>query len=93
MYVGAFAPDGGALWTAVGLGDQPFPVQYQLDHIPGGPQVIRALLDLPPYLRRPLVDPPGPEDATGVYLNANSILPVNVRPGGVTSRVDFFVTR
>jgi hypothetical protein len=93
MYVGAFAPDGGELLAAVALGDQVFPVHYQLDHIPGGPEVIRALLDLPPYTARPFVDPPGVEDATGVYLNSSSILPVNVRPGSVTTRVDFFVTR
>ena len=92
MYVSAFAPDGGALLTGVTLGVQQFPVHYQLDHIPGGPEVIRGLLDRPPYSQHPFEDPPGVEDAAGVYLNAGSILPVVVRPGTVTSRVDFFVT-
>jgi hypothetical protein len=93
MYVGAFSPDGGVLLVAAPFGEPTWPFHYQLDHIPGGPEVIRAFLDLPPYTPRPLVDPPGVEDATGVYLNSMNVLPVNVRPGSVTSRVDFFVTR
>jgi hypothetical protein len=93
MYVAAFSPDGGALLVGTALGEPTWPFHYQLDEVPGGPEVIRALLDLPPYSPRPMVDPPGVEDAVGVYLNASSILPVYVRPGLVTTRVDFFVTR
>ena len=92
MYVAAFAPDGGALLTGVTLGVQQFPVHYQLDHIPGGPEIIRGLLDRPPYSQHPFEDPPGVEDARGVYLNASSILPVTVRPGTSTTSIDFFVT-
>ena len=92
MYVGAFSPDGGALLTAVALGEQQFPLHYQLDRVPNGPEIIRGLLDRPPYSQHPFEDPPGLEDATGVYLNAASVLPVSVRPGTVTSRIDFFVT-
>jgi hypothetical protein len=93
LYVGAFEPDGGALIAAIALGEQPFPVRYQIDRVAAGSRIIRALLDFPPYSEQPFVDPAGLEDATGVYLNPNSILPVSVRPGTVTARVDFFVIR
>jgi hypothetical protein len=93
FYVGAYAPDGGELLVGRAFGEAPFPVRYQVDGIPSGRQIIRALLDLPPYATQPLVEVPGTEDATGVYLNANSVLPVAVRPGLITTRVDFFVTR
>jgi hypothetical protein len=95
VYVAAFSPDlpdGGPL-VAVLAGPAVFPVHYALVQFPAGRQVIRAFLDLPPYAGRPTLDPPGPEDATGVYLNSTSIVPVAVRPGAVTSRVDFFITR
>jgi hypothetical protein len=92
MYVAAFAPDGGTLLTGIAMGAQTFPVHYQLDRIPSGPEVIRGLLDRPPYSQHPFLDPPGAEDAIGVYLNASSVLPVTVLPGAVKSRIDFFVT-
>jgi hypothetical protein len=93
LFLGAFAPATGELLVGVALGEVVFPYTYRLDAIPGGQQVIRALLDFSPYAARPLVDAAGAEDAIGVYLNASSILPVSVRPGLVTSRVSFFVTR
>jgi hypothetical protein len=91
MYVGAFAPDAGALVAGIVLGEAPFPVHYQMDRVPAGYQVIRATLDFPPYSPRPLTAPAGLEDEIGVYLNPSSVEPVNIRPGAVTSRIDFYL--
>lgn len=92
LFIGALEPDGG-LVAAVGYGETVFPVSYQLDAIPSGQREIRALLDFPPYASRPLAVPAGSEDATGVFLNECSVLPVDVRPGITTSKVSLFVTR
>ncbi|HJZ83912.1 MAG TPA: hypothetical protein VKN99_02025 [Polyangia bacterium] len=92
LYMGAWEPDGGLL-VGADLGMVTFPYVYRIDDVPAGQRVIRALLDLPPYAARPLLEPAGSEDATGVYLNASSVFPINVRPGVLTTGVDFFVTR
>jgi hypothetical protein len=93
FFVGAFEPGSGTLVAADGGNMATFPYTYRLDFIPPGQRQIRALLDLPPYAMQPFVDPAGPEDATGVYVNPMSIVPVTIRPGLLTSDINFFVTQ
>jgi hypothetical protein len=93
LLIAAFDRDAGVLVAGKALGEVSFPVDYELDGVPGGHQIIRALLDFPPYTLSPFVESPGTEDATGVFLNASNIVPVTIRPGVVSTRVNFFLTR
>jgi hypothetical protein len=94
LYLGVFASsEATALSAAAAAREVAFPYDYEVSQVPAGSAIIRALLDLPPYGCHPFSDPPGPEDATGVFLNTNSVVPVTIRPGAITSRIDFSVTR
>ena len=92
LFVGAWQPDGGLL-VAVDLGMVTFPAPYRLDNIPAGGREIHALLDVPPFAAQPLLERPSFEDATGAFPNAQAPLAVEVRPGLVTTRINFLASR
>jgi hypothetical protein len=91
LVLGAFDLHDQTLLAGVDAGRATFPFHYMIPQIPSGYCHVHALLDRPPYTAHPFSEPPGPEDAVGLYLNATNPVAVYVRPGAVTSAVDFFV--